>query len=121
MTQVSDVQPANAGASITLGGLDSLPIGQGRCFRLGEMRVAVFRQRDGSIYALDSACPHAGGPLSDGLVGDGFVVCPLHAYRFRLSDGQGIGTDLAIRTYPIEIKDGWIFLRLPDKPTASGV
>lgn len=48
--------------------------------------VAVFN--DGEKYfALDNTCTHEKTGLADGWVEDGCVECPLHAARFRLSDG----------------------------------
>ena len=49
--------------------------------------VAVFRCADGWA-ALDARCPHAGGPLADGIVADGCVTCPLHDWRFDLASGE---------------------------------
>jgi nitrite reductase [NAD(P)H] small subunit len=92
--------------------IDSLPTGQGRCFSISDLKIAVFRQRDGSVFAIDAACPHRGGPLADGLSGGGIVVCPLHSYRFRLSDGSGVDNDFHVSTYAIEVADGWVFLHL---------
>ncbi len=107
------VLPAIDESQVALGPIDSLPLGQGRCISLGGLKVAVFRQRDGSVFAIEAACPHLGGPLADGLVGSGIVVCPLHAYRFRLSDGAGIDTDLKVRTFKVQVRDGLVFLKLP--------
>jgi nitrite reductase (NADH) small subunit len=98
---------------VALAPVDSLPKGQGRCFSIGRLKVAVFRDRDDRIFAIDAMCPHRDGPLADGLVGDGTVVCPLHAYRFRLHDGSGVETELRVRAYPVEIHDGCIVLSLP--------
>lgn len=96
--------------SIPIGPADLIPRGEGRCFIIGSRRVAVFRQRDDSVFALDASCPHTGGPLADGLVGDGVVVCPLHAQRFRLADGAGLDSELSVNTYRVEVREGCIFL-----------
>lgn len=101
-----------AASLVALVRVDALPTGQGRCFSIGEIRIALFRQRDGGVFAVDSACPHRAGPLADGLVGGGVVVCPLHGYRFRLTDGAGIDNEFRVRTHPVEISDGWVFVRL---------
>ncbi len=108
------VSSAAAGQSrIALGPLDSVPKGQGRCFTAGRFKIAVFRERDGTVSALDAVCPHLGGPLADGLIGAGAVVCPLHAYRFRLTDGAGVDNGLRAVCYPVEIENGRVFVRLP--------
>lgn len=98
---------------VALCNVDSLPAGQGRCFSVAQLKIAVFRQRDGSIFAVDAACPHSGGPLADGIVGGGIVVCPLHSHRFRLSDGSGVDNEYKVRTYAVEMVDGRVYLTLP--------
>lgn len=42
----------------------------------------------GSLSALGATCSHWGGPLDEGTVEDGCVVCPWHGSRFDLSDGS---------------------------------
>ncbi len=99
-------------ARISLGRINLIPRGQGRCFAVGRFRIAVFRQRDDTLLALENACPHQGGPLADGVIGAGMVVCPLHGHRFRLADGSGVDTNLSARTFPVEIRDGFIFVQI---------
>jgi nitrite reductase/ring-hydroxylating ferredoxin subunit/uncharacterized membrane protein len=40
------------------------------------------------VHAMHAVCAHAGGPLPQGTVEDGCLVCPWHGSRFRLSDGH---------------------------------
>jgi len=105
-------ETAEGGARIALGRINLIPPGQGRCFSVGRLRIAVFRQRDDTLCALENACPHQGGPLADGVLGAGMVVCPLHAHRFRLADGSGVNTALYARTFPVEIHDGFLFVQI---------
>jgi nitrite reductase (NADH) small subunit len=100
-------------AGISLGPISLIPRGEGRCFSVGRFRIAVFHQRDDSVFALDNACPHQGGPLADGVIGAGMVVCPLHAHRFRLVDGSGLDTSLRAKTFAVEIHDGHVFVQIP--------
>jgi nitrite reductase/ring-hydroxylating ferredoxin subunit len=44
----------------------------------------------GSLYALLDRCAHQGGPLHEGKVEDGCVICPWHSSRYRLSDGVAL-------------------------------
>jgi nitrite reductase/ring-hydroxylating ferredoxin subunit/uncharacterized membrane protein len=44
-------------------------------------------RQDGLVRALAHACAHLGGPLSEGTLNDGSVVCPWHGSEFRLEDG----------------------------------
>lgn len=91
-------------ALYNLGSIQRIPPGEGRVFRAGETDVAIFRTRDGHVFATQAHCPHRGGPLADGLVGAGKVVCPLHAYVFELASGQPIDSSCAhLRTYPLVV------------------
>ena len=40
-----------------------------------------------SCSRLQNTCPHEGGQLSAGWIEDGAVVCPLHGYKFDLTNG----------------------------------
>ncbi len=42
---------------------------------------------NGTISVLDGVCPHEGGPLGEGSIEDGRVVCPWHEYAFDLQTG----------------------------------
>ncbi len=55
--------------------------------RAGNADVLLARQR-GRVCALAHSCAHLGGPLSEGTLKDGSVVCPWHASEFALEDGR---------------------------------
>ena len=60
--------------------------------RLGDAdgtRVFVARQH-GTLCALAEHCSHLGGPLSEGTLNDGSIVCPWHGSEFALRDGTVI-------------------------------
>jgi nitrite reductase/ring-hydroxylating ferredoxin subunit/uncharacterized membrane protein len=63
-----------------------VPDGTMRRERTDDTDVLVVRQR-GRVCALAHACSHLGGPLSEGTLKDGSVVCPWHGSEFRLNDG----------------------------------
>jgi len=48
---------------------------------------AVLTRHHGEIYALADRCTHRGGPLHEGELRDGAIVCPWHQSSFRLVDG----------------------------------
>lgn len=52
-----------------------------------EGRTLCVANADGVIAVLDGVCPHEGGPLGEGLLEDGRVVCPWHAYAFDVRTG----------------------------------
>jgi nitrite reductase/ring-hydroxylating ferredoxin subunit/uncharacterized membrane protein len=55
--------------------------------RADEVDVLLARQH-GRVCALVHSCSHLGGPLSEGTLKDGSVVCPWHASEFALADGK---------------------------------
>jgi nitrite reductase (NADH) small subunit len=97
---------------ISVGQAADVPPLEGRSVQVGEIRVAVFRLQDGWA-AIENACPHAGGPLADGIVADGCVSCPLHSRRYSLrtgerQDGEGDG----VRAFPIRERAGVLELQV---------
>lgn len=97
-----------------IGPLASIPVGEGRAYAAAGRRVAVFRPRGGGVAAAQADCPHRGGPLADGIVGDGVVVCPLHSRRFALADGQGDDGACAIAVHPCRVDaEGDVHVALP--------
>jgi nitrite reductase (NADH) small subunit len=100
---------------VTLGSVESIPEGEGRSFVVGSRRIAVFRSRQGGIFATQAECPHRGGPLADGLVGGRTLICPLHSWRFDLATGQSGDGACKLRTYPARLSpSGQIVVDLDD-------
>ncbi len=102
-----------------LGPLRLVALGEGRCFRLNTLELAVFRPREGGVHATDAACPHKGGPLADGILGGCVVVCPLHGRKWDLTTGAPIGHDgPPLRLHRVRVRDdGELLLeREPESP-----
>jgi nitrite reductase/ring-hydroxylating ferredoxin subunit/uncharacterized membrane protein len=53
-----------------------------------EGRQILLYRHEGTLYAIDNICSHAGGLLSRGTVAGLTVTCPLHGSRFALADGS---------------------------------
>src|SRR4051812_49028697 len=84
-----------------LGSAKQIPKGEGRTFEVGDKRVAVFRTRQGEVYATQAECPHRKGPLADGLLGVDTLVCPLHEWSFDLHTGAAKTGTCGVAVYPI--------------------
>jgi nitrite reductase/ring-hydroxylating ferredoxin subunit len=56
-----------------------------------ENRKVLLTRVGGTVCALEDTCSHAGGPLHEGTVDNGHVICPWHGSRFRLCDGAVVG------------------------------
>jgi len=69
--------------------------------------LALFKTTAGEVFALDDKCPHKQGPLSQGMVHDKFVTCPLHSWVFSLETGEAQGADEGrVETTPARIVNG---------------
>jgi nitrite reductase (NADH) small subunit len=100
---------------VTLGPIASIPEGEGRTFAVGPERIAVFRSRDGHVFATQATCPHKGGPLADGLLGGSTLICPLHALKFDLRTGIAQNGDCTLKTYPTRLSaTGQILITMSD-------
>lgn len=79
---------------------------------LEKQPIALFYANE-SIYAIDNRCPHMGFPLQGSTCKDGIVTCPWHYARFDLTSG---GTFDAwaddVRSFPVEIRDGEVWVNL---------
>ena len=79
----------------------------------GGLEVALFRIGD-AVYATDNLCTHGHARLCEGFV-EGFdIECPLHQGRFDVRSGAATcGPAIeAIRTFPVRIEGGRVFLSL---------
>ena len=96
--------------TINLGSIESIALGHARCFIVAGEEIAVFRQRDGKIFATQNRCPHKQGSLSEGVSGGGKVICPLHAHKFDLATGVGSEPHECVKVYAVREVDGDILL-----------
>ena len=99
--------------SIPLARVSDIPTDRALCVSAGERDLALFLL-DGEVYALDNECPHKGGPLGEGVVENGCVLCPLHGWAFDVK--TGVCADKPNRPatrIPVHVVDGQVFLRLP--------
>jgi len=101
---------ATRSRTINLGSVEKVPKGQGFCFIVAGQEIAVFRQRDGKLFATQNRCPHKQGPLSEGIIGAGKVICPLHSHKFDLCSGEGPDPKECLRVYPVREEKGDILL-----------
>lgn len=97
-----------------VGPLAEIPVGAGRAYPVGGEQVAVFRLRDGGVRAVSAVCPHAGGPIADGLADGRLVICPLHQHVFELATGCSTTGQPPLAVYPAYVDDtGQVVVALP--------
>ena len=96
--------------TINLGSIENIALGHGRCYLVGDEEIAVFRQRSGHLFAIQNRCPHRNGTLSEGVIGAGKVICPLHSHKFDLASGAGSEAGECVKVYTVRELDGDIVL-----------
>jgi 3-phenylpropionate/trans-cinnamate dioxygenase ferredoxin subunit len=101
---------------IRVAALDDIAIGEGLAISSDitgtDDDIALLRDDDGTVYALNDTCTHAVASLSDGWVEDGAVECPVHASRFCLRNGKVLGPPATVDTvaHRVEVRDGEVYL-----------
>jgi thiamine pyrophosphate-dependent acetolactate synthase large subunit-like protein/nitrite reductase/ring-hydroxylating ferredoxin subunit len=79
-----------------------------------EDRALAITRTDDGYGALDNHCPHQGGPLGDGQIENGCLLCPWHGYEYDPLTGvppEGY-TDVAT-AYDVEQREDGLYVRLP--------
>ena len=75
---------------------------------------AIYRSPENEYFATDGLCTHEKVHLSGGLVMDDIIECPKHNGRFDYKTGAARGAPVCVdlRTYPVKVEDGKVFLRI---------
>jgi nitrite reductase/ring-hydroxylating ferredoxin subunit len=95
--------------------LADIPEGGARSFAYLDKRIALFRTPRG-VFASDNRCPHQGYALVRGEVRDGVLTCAWHNWKFELGTGTCRYGGENVRTYPVQIRDGQVFIDIADPP-----
>ena len=103
-----------------IGEINDVPLRGTRTVNHGDMKIAIFRTAENKIFALQDKCPHSDGPLSEGIVHDNSVTCPLHYWVISLDTGKAQGADKGCTlTFPIKLEGEKIFISLTPNNGAS--
>jgi nitrite reductase/ring-hydroxylating ferredoxin subunit len=90
-----------------------LPPGAARAIEVAGRSIAMFNV-EGTIHAIDNECTHDGGPLSEGVVNEGCVVCPWHGAEFDLTTGKALTPPAVedVRSYKVSISGDDVCLEI---------
>ncbi|PTY06233.1 hypothetical protein DB347_12355 [Opitutaceae bacterium EW11] len=103
-----------AGEFVAVCRADEMQEGEIRRASIAGTVVALARTGD-RFFAVQEFCTHRFGPLSEGCIRDGTVMCPWHRSCFDLKTGtvtDGPAKE-ALRTFEVEVKDGNVRIRVP--------
>ena len=101
--------------------VDSIPLREGRAVHIAGHDIAVFNLSN-RFLAVENKCPHRGGPLADGIVSGGNVVCPLHAWKVDLASGEVTNQPAppqCVKTFPVRVENGVISLEIAVAESAT--
>ena len=90
-----------------------LPVGHVTAVVAANRALCVTHTADG-FGVLDNRCPHQGGPLGEGQIESGYVICPWHGYEYDPLTGQppeGYGD--AATVFSHELRDDGFYVELP--------
>lgn len=73
----------------------------------------VLCKHEDKFYATSAICPHQGGPLDEGTLENGCVVCPWHGWVFNVKDGScQLNPSVRIETYEAKVEGNDLLLRI---------
>ncbi|BCA53702.1 putative Rieske-type ferredoxin [Nitrospira sp. KM1] len=98
---------------VTVAKVDEIPPGTGRTVDVKGVWIALFNV-DGTFYAVDNACPHAGGPLGEGHLTGDMIECPWHGWSFSVRTGERRGnSNITVACCPVRIEGDCVQIALP--------
>src|SRR5215467_3580422 len=97
---------------VEAGRLDEVPPGTGATVKIAGISIALFNV-DGTIWAINDTCPHAGSSLAAGKLEGAVVTCASHGWQYDVITGQVIAAPgLKTTTYPVKVVDGVVLVAI---------
>jgi nitrite reductase (NADH) small subunit len=76
-------------------------------------KVICVANVNGAITAMENVCLHRGGPLGQGTIEGGKVVCPWHGWQWDPQTGQAVHNPNAkLAVYPIKVENGDVMIEI---------
>lgn len=112
---------ARAEGFVDVCAVDEIPEQRAVIACLAGERVAVFRY-DGRVSALSNVCQHQNGPLGEGRIRKGCVVCPWHGYEYLPDTGASPAPFTEkVPTFMVRIAEGRVLVRPQPLPPGTRV
>jgi nitrite reductase (NADH) small subunit len=81
-------------------------------FPCGDKAICVANV-NGTYSAMDNVCLHRGGPLGQGMIESGKVVCPWHGWQWDPTTGHAEQNPVAkVTVYPLKIENGDVLIEI---------
>ena len=100
------------GKRARVAGVGDIAEGQALVVEVEGRTLALFNV-GGTYYAIDNTCPHRGGPLGEGDVEGGIVMCPWHAWRWDVTTGRNANNPaVTVACYPVSVEPSGVFVEI---------
>jgi len=80
-------------------------------FSCGGKTVCVANVND-KISAMENICLHRGGPLGQGVIEEGKVICPWHGWAWDQKTGEAHVAGTKVAVYPVKIENGDVLIEM---------
>ena len=79
----------------------------------GQHEIAIYKL-GGKFFATVDRCTHQTARLSDGLVVDDCIECPLHQGRFHIASGKARSgpVSVALKTFPVKVEGEAVYVQI---------
>ena len=77
------------------------------------VKLAIY-QINGEYFATSRMCTHGDADLTEGIVIDDVIECPLHQGRFCITTGRALSPPVSspITAYPTRVDNGKVYIQL---------
>lgn len=102
-------------------GVEEIPESCAKMALIEGENIAVFKHGQ-QLSAVNNACKHQNGPLGEGKIVNGCIVCPWHGYEYRPEDGCSPPPfQEKVATYDLRVVDGKVWVNPTPHPEGTPV
>ena len=91
-----------------------IPVGEVCVVQCGARSLAVSNV-DGTLYAIDNRCTHDNGPLGEGRLRNGRIICPRHGAAFDAKTGRVLSLPAVrgVQAYEVTVDGDDVYIDCP--------
>lgn len=92
-----------------------IPMGEVRVVQCGARSLAMSNV-DGTLYAIDNRCTHDNGPLGEGRLRNGRILCPRHGAAFDAKTGRVLSLPAvkSVAAYEVTVDGDDVYVECPE-------
>ena len=69
----------------------------------------------GTLHVLDDVCPHRQGPLHEGWIEEGQVVCPWHGWAFDPGTGVCTNAQGRVEVFTVKVEGPDVLIQISEQ------